>query len=203
MDGGDFLRATVEMTIPNASNPCLMVWDFQLDPTNDPIDLTDMGLDIVDALIARCYTPLLGRMTSQLTGIGVSLRNLGDITDGFDASGVLFTGSNPSAMLPPFITYSIELLKGNFAMRNGRKAYPGATVDNCDSDGLVTDSAQAAFADVTDVWASTAMVVEGTVDATFFPRIIRVPATPNTNPTVFSNIIGYGLVKFGSQNTRK
>lgn len=203
MNGGDFMRAICEMTISNASNPCLMVWDFQLDELNDPIDLTIEGPDIVAALIARHYTPLAGALSNQLTLTGMSLRNFADDTDGYDASAVLFVGTQTGPMLPPFVTLAIELLKGNFAMRNGRKAYPGPTVSDVDQDGTVDSSVVASIATTTAGWASTAMVVEGSVDMTFYNRIVRVPTLPNTNPTVYSNIIGYGPAYFGSQNTRK
>lgn len=203
MDGGDFLKATFEFNLANASNPCVMVWDWQLDELNDPIDLTISGADIVEAMIARCYTPFAGRLSNQLTMTSVSLRNYADLTDGYDRSGVLFVGTDPTAMLPPFVTFSVELLKGNFTMRSGRKAYPGPTITSLDADGLVTEAAQEAFTAVTDVWADESLFVEGMPDMTFYPRIVRKPLTPGINPSVFSNIIGYGLVKFGSQNTRK
>jgi hypothetical protein len=203
MNGGDFMRATCEFTLSNASNPCIMVWDFQLDELNNPIDLTIEGADIVTALIARHYTPLAGALSNQLTMTAVSLRNFADLTDGFDVNGVLFVGSQTGPMLPPFVTLAIELLKGNFTMKNGRKAYPGPVVADVDQDGTVDSAVVASIADTTDIWATTSMVVEGSVDMTFYNRIVRVPVTPGINPTVFSNIIGYGQAYFGTQNTRK
>lgn len=203
MDTGSFMRATCEFTVPNASNPAVMVWDFYVSSATGTFDLTGSGLDITDALIARHYTPMSSVISNGVTMTKISLRSYTDAADGYDRFGELWTGTNPNVMLPPFNTFSIQLVRNNYLMRNGRKAYPGPTVDSVATGGVVASSIRTGIGDITDVWATTSMTVESDVDIAFANVIVREPATPLTNPTVWSYIFGYGVVKFGTQNTRK
>lgn len=204
MQNGDFMRATVEFTVPNASNPAVMVWDYRVTVATVDFNLIDVGEEITDALIARQYEPLSGYLHPSAVITHIALRAFEFPTDGYDRYGSIWQGTAGGVMLPPFITYSIQLTRNNYAMRNGRKAFPGAIVAAVGTGGLMASSVVAAFEVVTDAWAETSMVVEiDDLDLAFEPVIVRVPTTPDTNPTVFSIIPSYGSVKFGTQNSRK
>lgn len=204
MDTGNFFRVTCEFTVPNASNPCIMVWDYRVLSTDVPIVLSLNGSDIVDAFILRYYTPLAAQIASVVVMTGISIRAWEFPADGYDESGVIFTGTNANAMLPPANTLAIRLVRTNFLMRNGRKAFPGGNGIQITGSGGMAPATIAAFDAVTDAWATTDWVPEiDGVDAVFGDVIVRVPTAPDTDPTVFSSNITYGPVYWGTQNSRK
>jgi hypothetical protein len=204
MDVGDFLKATFHFTVNGIVDGAIIVWDHECTQATGPFDLTGDGPSITEALIARYLTPFTA-MTSDNVSLGsISLRNYADVTDGYDEFGPGWAGTGMQPMLPPFVTFSIQLTRANYAMRNGRKAYPGPQITQVDANGALNTATVDAIAAITDVWASQSMAVEGSmVDMTFDTRIVRDPTTPGVNPTVFSRVNGYGLAKFGTQNTRK
>lgn len=203
MDVGNFVRATVSFQLLNASNPVVMVWDWECTQATGSWDLTGEGLLIAEALIERHYTPLTTIFSTAAQMTGISLRAWEFPADGFDLIGALWAGTNTAKMLPPFVTLAMQLTRQNYAMRNGRKAYPGPCIDILDTDGEVLPSIVESIAVYQDAWATTDMFIEGSVDFTLSPRIIRVPTAANTDPTVYSRISAYGPVYFGTQNTRK
>lgn len=205
MDLNDFLRVTCQFTVAGASNPVVMVWDFQTIAASSNYTLEFIGPDFVDAFIARYYYPLRLYLSSRCHLTQVGLRSWIDPTDGYDAVGELWQGESAAAMLPPFVTMGIRLVRNNYAMRNGRKAFPGSTVEQLASDGSYNSSVASAINVITAAWESTDFSVEvGDLDLTFAERIIRVPSGPiSENPVVWSRINAYGTPYFGSQNSRK
>lgn len=204
MELNDFMRVTCTFNVASASNPVIMVWDYQAIASSGSFPLSLTGPDIVDAFVARYYYPLRLYLSSRAHLVQVSLRAWADPSDGYDAVGDLWQGESPAAMLPPFVTTAIRLVRANFLMRNGRKAFPGGTVEQLTADGGYNASVAAAIDAITGVWASTDFLVEsGDYDITFADRIIRVPTAENENPSVWSAINAYGTPYWGSQNTRK
>lgn len=203
MNVADFLRAVVQFDMEGASNPVIVRMDFQLTATSEPFVLTDEGDDIVLALIARYFIPLENYLSNNVTMTQVDLRAFAHPTDGHTSIGSLWQGNNATAMLPPFVALSFRLARNNFAMRNGRKAFPGPCVDAVGLDGDVSGTAKASLALVTAVWDDTPMLVEGvSTDMTFEERIIREPTVDGVNPTIWSTLT-WGTAYFGSQNSRK
>lgn len=200
----DFLRVTCDFYIPGASNPGVMVWDFELISPTGPQFVIDFGADFVAAFIPRYYTPIATYVKADVILNHISLRPYAYLSDGFDLGGDLFHGSNSGAMLPPFVTYSLPLTRANYAMRSGRKAYPGCVVAAVSTIGTPSGEVQGAFTTMTNAWATTDFVVESDFEELIFDeRIVRVPSTSGINPTVWSRITGYGPMKFGTQNSRK
>lgn len=204
MDTNDFLRITAEFTVPNSSNPAVMVWDYRVISATAPFDLTGSGEEITDAFIARHYVPMQNYVSNTVVLNHVSIRAFADVADGYDEFGVLWTGGGSGNMLPPFVTTSIQLTRSNYAMRNGRKAYPGVMTSTLVGGGIMNPVAVADIAAITAVWLSEGMAVEGEgSDIVLQNYIVRVPATEGVNPTVFSTIASYGAAKYGTQNSRK
>lgn len=200
----DFMRATCEFSSPTGSDPFVMVWDWRVTALDNPITLSLDGPEIVDAIIARYYVPLEGLISSQITLNHVALRSWAYPSDGYDEFGSLWVGTNANSMLPPANTLAIQLTRSNYAMRNGRKAYPGPTIGLVATDGSLTTAARNSVTTVTDGWAATTMDVEFSgADASFTEVVIRKPVTPDINPTVFFQVQSYGTAYFGTQNSRK
>jgi hypothetical protein len=200
----DFMRITCDMTMAASSGPVVMVWDFQCIATTAPFDLTGQGEVIVEAFLARHYTPIQALISQTVVMNHIAIRAWADPSDGYDVNGTLWSGTSNALMLPAANTFSIQMTRANYAMRNGRKAYPGPTVSAIGTPGVVSSAVVSAFETLTTAWRETTMVVEGLgADMTFQNRIIRVPTTEGVNPTVWSNIASYGAVKFGTQNSRK
>lgn len=204
MDIGDFIRVTMEWTLPSGSNPALNVWDFEVTAATNPFDLTTEGAYIVNAIVSTRYIPLNAYIADAASVTAASVRGWSDPADGYDTAGSLYTGGADSAMLPPFVTTSIEMIRDNFVMRNGRKAIPAPHVAMVDINGQMSSAVVLAIEAVTTDWAENDIVVAGdTSEFTLSARIIRLPTVVATNPTVFSRISGYGNAKFGTQNGRK
>lgn len=204
MGPGDFLRAIVTMAAPNLSDGAKMVWDWELSSSDLPITLSLDGQDIVDAIIARYYTPLQGALSNKLTISQVELRAYNYPSDGFIAAGTLWTGTDATSMLPPANTLALQLLRTDFTMRNGRKSYPGACVSSLNANGGVSTSTLDGFATVTDGWGETSLQVEfDATDATFDEVVIRAPVSYDFPVIVSQRITEYSAVYFGTQNTRK
>lgn len=205
MQTGDFMEVTVEMTLPNASNPCINVWNFECLTASDTNGLQAIGDDIIAEFISRYYAPMGAVISSQAAITGVRLRNLNLEIDGYDKFGVLWSGANNSGMLPPFVTLSIREIRTDFSMRNGRKGIGGVAIPVCDSTGKVSASTLTLFDDIFDGWSTTDFNVEaGEADYTFGDVVIRKSTVPNTPPTKYYLVQNYTMsTKFGTQNSRK
>lgn len=200
----DFLRATCEFSSPTGSDPFVMVWDWRVTALDNPITLSLDGPEIVDAIIARYYTPVQSLISNQIVMTHIALRAWNYPSDGYDEFGSLWVGTNAGALLPPANTFAIQLVRSNYAMRNGRKAYPGPHAGALAADGSVAVATRNAFKTVTDGWAATSMEVEFSgADASFTEVVIRRNPIPDTNPTMFYQVQSYGTVYFGTQNSRK
>lgn len=204
MNSGDFMRATVIGAIEGASNPVINTWDFRLISLTEAGTLQEAGEEIVDAFLIRYYSPLLPQMSSYYTLNEVQLRIYGNSVEGYNGVNLDQNGGAAGAMCPPFVTYSVELQRSNFAMRNGRKAYPAVPTSVITANGQLTTEVQNAFDTVFDGWETTDFLIEADGNDIIFEEVIvRKPPTPNTVPTVYSRISGYTLEKFGTQNSRK
>lgn len=200
----DFLRVTCQFDVPHASNPCVNVWDFKLESTDNPITLSADGPAFVESFIDRYYIPIANQISSQVTMTQISLRAWATPDDGYDQVGIIFVGAGAGVMLPPANTMAIRLVRSNYAMRNGRKAFPGPVTGMLNADGTMTDAVKASVNTVTAAWLATDFTVEFSgADAIFGEYIVRVPTTSGTNPTVVSFVSGYGTPYFGTQNSRK
>lgn len=202
---GDFLRATVTMAAPNLKDGAKMVWDWELTQTENPITLLLDGEAIVDAIIARYYTPIRDAINTACVITQVELRSYGYPEDGFIAAGTLWTGNTNAVLLPPANTLALQLIRSNFSMRNGRKAYPGATISDVGAGGVPNADAVALFKTATDAWGSTSMEVEFAVDAgaTFDEVVITAPLSYDDPVVRSQRVTEYSEVYFGTQNSRK
>lgn len=204
MDVGDFLRITCEFTLPGASNPAINVWDFEVTQSTNPFDLTLEGVGIISELITVRYATISDYMSDLCVMTGASIRAFGDPTDGYDSAGILFEGTGLSGMMPPFVSLSLEMIRSNYAMRNGRKAIPGVVLTAAAVDGSFDETARGEIAGITAAWASNDIFIEGDAsDFTLSARIVRAGTSMAVVPTVTSPVVGYGLAKFGTQNGRK
>lgn len=202
---GDFMRAIVSMAAPNLSDGAKMVWDWQLVAVELPVTLSTAGEEIVDAIIARYYEPLADLLSTSLVITQVEIRAYGYAADGYIAAGTLWSGNSTVALLPPANALAIQLIRSNFTMRNGRKAYPGATVINLGQNGDVSTTGKNLVATVTDGWASTPMNVELSEGngATFGEVVITAPVSYD-DPVIRSQaVLEYSAAYWGTQNSRK
>jgi len=200
----DFFRITVSQTSPTASAPIINTWDFRLLSTDNPLILSLHGPELVDSFITRYYQPLGAAISNQTPITGVTVRAYSHPEDGYDQLTGYAIGTNTAALMPPANTLAIRLVRTNFSMRNGRKAFAGATTNALSNTGGIATTTATLFATVTEGWQTTDWVPEITgVDAVIGDVVVRVPTTPDTNPTVFSTNITYGAVYWGTQNSRK
>jgi hypothetical protein len=199
---GDYLKVTTQWEVPNASNPCENVWYFECESVSNPTSLAVGGDVIVDAFIARYVTPLMAYTNNDVHLRQVDLRSLTDLTDGYTAAGDLAVGEVAGVLLPPFVTYSVRLVRYNLSTNNGRKAFVGAPVGAVSPGGVLSDGYRNGINTIMNAWSTTDFVVEGP-DYAFTERIVRLSGTPGTLPTRSNYIRDYVLTGFGTQNTRK
>jgi len=202
---GDFLRATVSLAAPNLSDGAKMVWDWELTAVELPLVLSLAGEEIVDAIIARYYAPFGLFLSNQLTITQIELRAYDYPSDGYIAAGTLWQGSNTSALLPPANAMALQLIRSDFTMRNGRKAYPGAVTQFVSAQGGVTAALVTEVAVVTNGWGDTSMEVELSEGngATFDEVVIKAPTSYELPVTKSQRITEYSAVYWGTQNSRK
>lgn len=204
MDVNQFVRVTVDFQVPGASNPCVMVWDYRLEVASGPVLLSAIGQDFCDAFVPRYYTALGNIVHPTVVMNHIALRSWSTPSDGYDKFGSLWAGTGGGQMMPPFVTTAVQLTRSNYLMRNGRKAYPGACTTNIGDGGKIATATQTYISVATDAWVETDFSVESDFgNLVFNDVIVRVPTTPDTEPTVFSQIPSYGLGYFGTQNSRK
>lgn len=202
---GDYLRAIVSMAAPNLSDGAKMVWDWELSAVELPLTLSLAGSEIVDAIIARYYVPVASVISNKCVITQIELRSYSYPEDGFIAAGTLWTGGSSNGLMPPANTLAVQLVRSNFTMRNGRKAYPGGTPYSVDPNGGVEPGAVAVFKTATDAWGTTSMEVELSEGngATFDEVVIRAPISYNDPVVLAQRITEYSDVYWGTQNSRK
>lgn len=205
MDTGSFMRATVYGNMPNTSNPVINAWDFRCLSASDANGLSAIGEAITAAFLARYYAPFVGVISNQFGISKVTLREYANPLSGYDEEGLLFVGANNGILLPTFCTFSVKMIRTNFGMKNGRKAYSGVTVAALNGDSAINDATRATFATVFAGWATTTFIVEADeADYSFEEVVVRKPTAPNTDPTMWYPVQNFSLNRFcGSQNTRK
>ena len=200
----DFMRGIVTFAAPNLSDGAKMVWDWQLVESDLPVTLSLDGEAIVDAILARYYTPVQGALSNQLVITQVELRSYTHPSDGYIAAGTLWTGGNPGSLMPPANTMAIQLIRTDFTMRNGRKAYPGGVAGSVSTTGGVLAATVASFRTVSDGWGSTPMTVEfDEGGATFGEVVIAAPISYDLPVLKYQPIFEYSDVYWGTQNSRK
>jgi hypothetical protein len=202
MNTGDFMTVETLWTVPFASNPCVNVWHLECQEAGEPTELQTAGPLIVEAFIARYVTPLLGYQASNIRLVGMKLRSITDLTEGYDVSGVLASGTAVSINLPPFVTYSVREQRRDLTTRNGRKAFVGAHIGSIQDGGIINATIAAAMNTAMDDWATGSLLVEGP-DYAFVPRILRLSPTPGSAPLVVNGITSFIVTGMGSQNSRK
>ena len=201
---GDFMRVTVFGTLPGASNPIINTWDYQCIVASDANALQNVGSYIAASFMARYYAPLVLTMHQEYRINRVELREYGDPEGGFDLNGNLFQGGSSGLPLPPFVTYSVKLIRANYDFKSGRKAFAGCNSAALTGLGGLNATTINTFQTVFSGWLDTEWTVEaGEADFTFQEVLVRSADGINTVPSAFSTIQGYSLEKFGSQNTRK
>lgn len=205
MNIGDVLRATVSFAAPNLKDGAKMVWDWELSQIELPLTLSLAGEEIVDAIIDRYYVPVASVISNKCTITQIELRAYGFPEDGYIAAGTLWTGGNSNGLMPPANTFALQLIRSNFTMRNGRKAYPGATPYAVNPNGGVESGTVATFKTATDAWGSTSMEVELSEGngATFDEVVIRAPESYADPVVLMQRVTEYSDVYWGTQNSRK
>lgn len=202
---GDYLRAVVSFAAPNLKDGAKMVWDWELTQVELPLVLSLAGEEIVDAIIARYYAPLVSILSSQLTITQIELRAYDYPEDGYIAAGTLWQGTATGALMPPANALAIQLIRTNFTLRNGRKAYPGAISGTVGANGTVEAGAVNAFRTATNAWGTTSMEVELSVGngATFDEVVIKAPVSYALPVVTAQRVTEYSDVYWGTQNSRK
>lgn len=201
---GDYLRAIVSLAAPNLNDGAKMVWDWELTASELPITLSLDGADIVQAIIDRYYVPVQNALSTTLIITQVELRSYTHPGDGYLAAGTLWAGTNAGNLMPPANAMSIQMLRSDFTMHNGRKAYPGGVSSSVDGIGGVTGGTKAVFATATDAWGSTSMEVEFMeTGATFDEVVIRAPKSYELPVIKAQRVSEYTDVYWGTQNSRK
>lgn len=204
MIANDFMRVTCYFEVNSIPDAAVMVWDYRCAATDNPITLTLDGSYIASSFIDRYYAPFAAYLSNRVHMTQISIRSWQYPSDGYDAVGALWQGESNALMLPPANTVAFRLVRSNYSMRNGRKAFPGGTVEQLSAGGIFNPSVASALAAITDVWADTSWNVEFPGgEAEFGEYVVRVPTTPDTNPTVFYPINAYGTAYWGTQNSRK
>lgn len=202
MNTGDYMQVKVFWDLPNASLPAINVWNFLCDSATTPSVLQVVGGDIVDAFVERYLTPMAAINPTNVSVAKIELRKYGSLTEMYTATGILYTGSGGASMLPPFLTYNIELVRFDPSTRNGRISWPGVATSTCTADGVLQPAVKTFINDVGQGWADTEFVVEGP-DYVFSHMIARLDHGLLNVPSHAVTVAGYSCNGFGTQNTRK
>lgn len=204
IDVGSFVKATITFNVAGASNPVINTFDWRCSFASATGSLAIIGGEMCNAIVDRYYEPVRTQMASQVVMDTISLRAYADDTDGYDSTPMLWAGTATTGMLPSFVTYSVRKIRSNYALRNGRIAYPGPHLGGINTNGTVSTGPVSAFANMFEGWMDAPLTVEAdSGDYTFLDVIVREPSVPNTNPTLWSGINGFSMTKFGSQVSRK
>lgn len=205
MDTGGWLKASVYMTLPSASNPIINTWVFRCVAASDANSLSAIGLYINAALVEKYYTPLSTSLVTALRLLKIELRDLANPAEGFDQILDTPLGAVGVSSMPAFVTFSIREQRTLFSIRNGRKAISGVpSAGTCDAGGeMLTTIREATNEILAENWEG-AMEVEtlGGAEYTFENVIARLPAVGGP-PVIWSPISAYTVTGFGTQNSRK
>lgn len=199
----DILEATIYMQHEAASNPVINTLHWVCVQAS-PLQLQDVGGLIVSSLISRYYTPLTSWVVDAVSMYQVSLRNLNSPSEGWDSTGALWAGTNGTASLPPFVTYSVKKQRVAFDFRNGRLAIPGVASEALSAVGLPSEAVKGVFALWGDAIGNTTMNIEDDAgDMQFDDAIVRKSPTAGAPPTGWTLTGAWSMTKFGTQNSRK
>lgn len=180
------------------------VFDFQCIAASDANALQNIGPSIVPAMLQQIYEPIKGWISAMVMVNHVSLRDPAMPQEGYDWLGSYFPGEVSGTPLPPFVTYSVELQRSNYAIRNGRKGIPGPVIAALDANGDLNSTARSFITNALATWIDGFNVeTGGGAEYTFALRIAREPEGPEQDPSVWSNVSGVACRKFGTQNSRK
>jgi len=204
MNVNDFIRATVHFRINNVPDAALMTWDFRVDAIDDPTSLFVTGSYIASSFISRYYDPFVSLLSSRCVMSEIQLRSWASPTDGYDAVGDLWQGTGTTGMMPLTNTFALRLVRSDFSLRNGRKAYPAVLCSLALADASMDPAVIDSVHDTTEGWTSDAWVVEAGANAIQLGEyVIRKPTGFGSNPTVFHPVLAYSDPYFGTQNTRR
>lgn len=204
MISGDFMRATVYGTLPNASNPVINTWDFECIASSDFNALQNIGADIVASFMARYYDPLRILMHQEYRIQRVELREYGDLEGGYDGTGLVWHGASSGIPLPPFVTYNVQLVRSEFDQRSGRKGFAGCNSAALTGLGGLNDVARNQFNLVFGGWRDTEWTVEaGAADYSFQEVVVAGKYNIKVVPAKWTKVSGYSINGFGTQNSRK
>jgi len=200
---GSFLKLDLKMSLTAASNPVINSWVFHCLDAEETNSLQNIGLYIFQQFLEKYYVPLAAYFTSDLRCTGASIRDLSNPADGFDIATDFGMGSTPGTMCPPFVTYSIQMQRARYDIRNGRKGLPAVPVGNLNAFGQIVPSIKTAMQTaLSTAWEGDFNVEAGAAVYTFEDVIARIPPAGG-NPTVWSHVSSYAVRGLGSQNSRK
>lgn len=204
MNINDFMRVTAYFRINGVSDAAVMVWDYRLIGADSPATLITTGSFIASSFIERYYTPFTSLFSNRCEMTQISIRAWATPTDGYDVVGNLWSGSGSTGMMPLTVTLALRLVRSNFSMRNGRKAYPAVLTSLALADASVDPAVVTSVNETTEEWATTSWFVEaGENELQFGEYVVREPASDGVNPTVFYPVLSYSSPYFGTQNTRR
>lgn len=204
MNVNDFFRITAYFRINGIPDAAVMVWDYRLLAADDPPVLSLVGPYIAASFVERYYTPFNTLFSNRCVMSQISIRSWAQPSDGYDAVGSLWAGTGSTGMMPLTVTLALRLVRSNFTMRNGRKAYPAVLTSLALPDSSIDPAVVDSVNDTTDIWASTSWFVEADANELQIGEyVVREPAVEGVNPTVFYPILNYSAPYFGTQNTRR
>lgn len=203
MDVGSYMHATVTGQLADAGTEWINTWTFYCSAATDFNALQNIGSYIVPSLLETFYGPLEGTLSQYCAATSVALREYGNAASGYDWAGLAILGTYAGQPYPAFVTANIELVRDNYAFKNGRKGIAGLAAIHTGNNGKMLPASQAAISDLVEGWADEWHVEAGEAEYTFVARIVHNPSDTDTVPTAFSDVRQAVCRGLGSQNTRK
>lgn len=203
MNTGSYMQAVVNGHLNDSGSPWTNTWTFYCTAASDPNGLQNIGLYIVPSLLETFYLPLQGTLSQYCAVTDVSLREYGNTASGYDWAGHAVLGTYGGQPYPAFVTMSVELVRDNYAFKNGRKGIAGLASIHTGNNGRMLPASRASLQDLIEGWADEWHVEAGAADYTFVLRIVHDPSNIEVAPTAFSDVLSVAVRGLGSQNTRK
>ena len=176
------------------------IFHYVQDDAFGPVDAED----VADAFDTQVLTPLLVATTDDLTYGSIIVEQVNDTTNFFTKPKAV-TGASSQEPLPTFNTVSIRLNRDDRLLRNGRKSFAGAHVEQVDGSTLNATG-------ISNWTTATAALVDSLsgIGGAPFPVILRMTRDPDTKElqpvsqwlyVTFSSVTVRPVV--GTQVTRK
>lgn len=203
---GDIWRfMTTSYSFANLSNPMLNMFWFEIETASPDMQaVAPANFDpIMEAFIEKYIEPLLPAQTATWEWSSILATNWSDpVRQFYNYTDVALTGTSPSsAYMPPWLTYSFRLNRGNSGTRNGQKRF-GGIPEEAQNGGEAVMPYLGYLQSYAIGYEVGLDVVTADGAVSLLPVIVRLDAETN-DVVVTQRVQSASYVRISSQDTRK